>query len=530
MSKALKVVNHLQSVPLEVSAEMVEIQRIAWDNGIDGLYPCAKVPKEVPDRLGPDPSEEALRERNNMARLAYRDQEINRPKRIRIERSIQFAEAMAGETIYQAWNYDYRSRAYTVNRYLTHQGSDPDKALLSFLPQLPVNEDGIDWLLKAAAGHWGMSRNSWSERLQWGQDHRQAMVAAAEDPLGRLELWRSAKDPWQFLQTCRGLREALTTGATGVPIRLDQTSSGPGILASLMRDRKLARLCNVWGNSPKDLYGVVAEGVVKRLQHDQQFYETPAQRALSQVWLDYGVTRSTVKPAVLSAPYGARHMSITDQLVDLMAEHVGPIPLSEFAFHVAIPARYLARHVWAEVKEFMKDSNELQRWLKLCTKKVMSQPAASPLEWTMPMGWPMKVADREQTITRVYTQLYGKKISVNLADQPVDAPLSYRNANRSIAANFIHAMDASFMQAIVYRAAERSIPILTNHDAFSIHPSHASMTHQMLCDEMRRTYAADWLQMWHQEMQDRSGKTLPIPPMVDTLCPGEIGQNPYLFS
>jgi hypothetical protein len=52
----------------------------------------------------------------------------------------------------------------------------------------------------------------------------------------------------------------------------------------------------------------------------------------------------------------------------------------------------------------------------------------------------------------------------------------------------------------------------------------------MLLDEMRRMYSTDWLMVWHQEMQDRSGKVLPEPPMVNTLCPGEIGNNPYLFS
>ena len=530
MARIIAGVNHLQATPLEVHAELVEWQRITWDNGVAGLWPCAKVPMQMPERLGSDPSEEDLKARNALAYRAHRDQEIHRPKRIRIERSIQHMEALAGATIYQAWNADHRGRLYTLNRYVTHQGSDAEKAALSFLPKLPISGDGVDWLLKAAAGHWGMTRDTWADRLQWGRDHLPGMLAAAEDPLSRLELWRSAKDPWQFLQTCIGLKEAQETGTTGVPIRLDQTSSGPGILAALMRDAEVGRLCNLYGSTPKDLYGVGAGNLIARLRHDQEFWENPAQRALSQLWLDYGITRSTVKGAVLAAPYGGRHMSLTDGLVDLMAEHVGPVPLEEFAYRVAVPARYLAKHLWAEIKEQLELTNTLQKWLRTCTKKVMSQPDPRPLEWTTPMGWPMRVADRESHTTKVATELFGRKVSLSIADQPADAPLSYRGANKSISANFVHAVDAAFLQAIVHRAGEHSIPLLCNHDCFAVHPSHAGMTHQMLLDEMRRTFATDWLQIWHQEMQDKSGKKLPEPPMVNTLSPGLIGSNPYLFS
>lgn len=530
MARIIAGVNHLQSVPLSVSAELIELQRISWDNGIDGLWPCAKVPMQMPDRLGSDPNEEDLKARNAMAWQAHRDQEIHRPKRIKIERALQHSEALAGETVYQAWNADHRGRLYTLNRYVSHQGSDAEKAMLSFVARLPVNSEGCDWMLKAAAGHWGLSRSSWEDRLQWGRDHLPEMLAAAEDPLSRLELWRGAKDPWQYLQVCIGMKEVRETGSTGVPIRLDQTSSGPGILAALMRDREVGRLCNLWGSTPKDLYGVVAGKLIDRLKHDQEFYETPAQRGLSQLWLDYGITRSTVKGAVLAAPYGGKHMSLTDGLVDALAEHVGPVPLEQFAYRVAVPARYLAKYLWAEIKEQLELTNTLQKWLRACTKKVMSQPDARPLEWTTPMGWPMRIADRESKTTQVNTLLFGKKVSMNIADQPADAPLSYRGANKSIAANFTHSLDAAFLQAIVYRAGEHGIPILTNHDCFSVHPSHAVTTHQMLLDEMRRMYSTDWLGAWHQEMQDKSGKVLPEPPMVNTLCPGEIGNNPYLFS
>ena len=36
--KVLTAVNYLQETPLCVDREMVDLQRIAWENGIDGLF------------------------------------------------------------------------------------------------------------------------------------------------------------------------------------------------------------------------------------------------------------------------------------------------------------------------------------------------------------------------------------------------------------------------------------------------------------------------------------------------------------
>ena len=123
------------------------------------------------------------------------------------------------------------------------------------------------------------------------------MLAAAADPLGKLELWRNAADPWQYLQLCRGLKEALETGRTGVPIRLDQTTSGCGILSTLVRDAKVARMCNIIGKTPRDLYTRIAEKVCFRLAQDLEMGDAKA-RTLAEIWLRRGIDRRLVKGPV----------------------------------------------------------------------------------------------------------------------------------------------------------------------------------------------------------------------------------------
>ena len=229
LTKVFAAVNHLQATELVVSAEMVELQRIAWDNGIAGLFPCSRDPVEPPPRLGSDPTDAELRDRNRLAAMAHRDREVNRPRRVKIERSLQAAEELAGRHVWQSWHTDYRGRMYTGNKFVTTQGQDHEKAQLSFLPA-NTNQDSLKLLLMAAAGHYGMSRKSWNERFTWGEDHLYQMMAAADDPLNKLELWRDAADPWQFLQCCIGLRDTVREQRTGCPVRFDQTTSGLSLI------------------------------------------------------------------------------------------------------------------------------------------------------------------------------------------------------------------------------------------------------------------------------------------------------------
>ena len=527
LNKYIAVVNHLQDPALKVRKDTVKEQRITWDNGFDGLWPCSKIPKDVPDRLGDNPSKEDLRERNRMASMAHRDREQNRPRRIKIERYMQQAEELCAQPVWQAYHSCHRGRIYTSNKYCTTQGPDYEKGVMEFYDPLPVDDASFEWLLTAAAGHYGLSRSTWEERLNWGEEHIEMMKITANDPLGKVELWRNAKDPWQFLQACKGVKEVLDTGQTGVPVRFDQTTSGCGILSALLRNKRIGRLCNLYGDSPADLYTLVAEKVIERLTHDLQFGENK-EKALAAVWLKRGISRSLCKKPILSAPYGGSYLALCDTLVDALDEHLGYVPLENFAYEVAVPAKYLASHLWDEMKEHIQPCLELKKWLMKVTKKVMSK--GHPVEWTMPNGWPMKIADREPVKSRIKTLLYGEKIHISMKDQPITSKLSSTQANKGIAANFTHAWDACFLSNLCYKAVEQGIPLVTNHDCFACHTAHAGTLHSMLHETFAELYAPNWLIGIKDEIQLSTGIMLPNLPAMGELNPGIIGSNPYLFS
>ena len=135
------------------------------------------------------------------------------------------------------------------------------KALVEFHDGAVADEDGFEQMLMAAAGHYGLGKKSWEERLAWAKQNLHLLSAVAQHPLDRLDLWKEASDPWQFVQAARAIHNWLLDPRkkVHVPVRFDQTCSGMGIISCLTRDRELARLTNCIGDRREDLYSQVAK-------------------------------------------------------------------------------------------------------------------------------------------------------------------------------------------------------------------------------------------------------------------------------
>lgn len=523
---SIPAVNFLQGVQLVMDADMVSWQRTAWEAGTPGLFPCSRIAPAWPERIGGGDSIEAWKLRKRLEGAVLEDREKHRNTRIKIERCLQMAEETAGQDVWQSWALDSRGRAYPANRAVTTQGPDHQKAMLGFKPQL-AGAEGLEWLLMTAAGHSHLGKASWAERLQWGQANIERIRATADDPLNKTELWRSTDDPWQYLRACVGIRDTLDGKPTSSVVRFDQTTSGIGILAALVRDQEIGRACNLWGSTRQDLYTQVADAVVQRLRLDLTDTETPFAQENASFWLEKGISRKMMKQPVLAAPYGGTIGSLTDSIIDyLLKERY--VPTDEYQLQVGFPARYLSRLAFREIKKFTASTIRVRHWLMTCCKLALNKQI--PLEWTGPMGWPMRVADRQCRVRRITTLYYGKRVSAQFADSPMENKLNATAANRAIGANLVHSLDAALVHAVSYACGERKLDLLPNHDCFSCHPSRAKELHMLLLQQMRNLYAVDILKDMHTEMQARTGLRLPAPPVTGDLNPALIGENAYLFS
>lgn len=529
LSTALRVVNRLQGQQMAVDPWMVEQQRTAWDANIRGLFPVQRDPLTAPPRPQETVGPEAMRRWHAEVLASKVDRTTHAGLRARIESSIEQCQEVAGLPLWFAYDLDFRGRVYSSNRYATHQGPDWEKAAVAFGRGEPCDAAAADWLLMAAAGHWGLGRVTWEERLAWGRENAGRLLAAAEEPLDRLEAWRDAKDPWQFLQVARAFSRwhADHSALIHCPIRLDQTTSGLGILAALTRDRRIAESCNLIGNTPNDLYGEVATQLEKVIRRDLE-YGTESDRRNAELWLEAGIDRALMKGPVMTTTYGAMYQGLLDGFVEQLLERNGPVPTGQIEKRLLRPARFMAVRVSALLKDEVAACLAVQKWLRETCRKVVS--AQQHIGWTSPMGFPVQLsADMEDT-SRITTLAHGRPRWATVKDQKRAGELSALVANRGITANVVHTFDAAFCWIMVCRAEAQGIDLLTNHDCFATLPSRAGWLHKTLHDELRELYKTDWLEQLAAEIRSgAAGVAVAAPPKVGTLCPGEIGHNGYAF-
>ena len=529
LTRTLQVVNALQQQELAVGQQLVALVRQAWDAGGLGLFKVPQQGRALPLRPEDDAPEEAWRQYRREAAAVHHEWGRDGGARLRIERGIQALEEV-GPRCWFAHDLDDRGRVYTTNRMATHQGQDYEKAAIGFARAQPLDVDGFEWLLKAAANHWG-ERGSWAERLQWGRDNLELMREVAWSPLELTHLWGKAKDPWQFLQAAVAIDSWLRDPSVpiGCPVRLDQTTSGCGIIAALLRDAQLGRECNLHGTTRHDLYALVAERVAlalqRRLHHDEK-----REHLMAQLWLEHGIDRKLLKGPVLALPYGGRLQGTIDGLCQAREERLGWVPLAEYERKVTMPAVWLGRIVHTVMQEELATPVAFCAWARTLGAAVIKQQ--HPLQWTSPMGFPLRQGKRTPTLHRITTELFGvQRMTMDVQEIPPDAELSLRQTNAALPANLIHSFDAAFCHAMVCSAAEHRQPLLTNHDCFATLPGSAGWMQGELLGAMREMHKTPWLGQIVREIRARTGITaIPSPPMVGTLSPGLIGSNEYLFS
>jgi len=530
LSLQLRVVNALQRQTMVVDTWMVEQQRTAWDHNLRGLFPVQRDPLVAPPEPEIDAGKEAWAEYRRRRAEAWADENANRAARVRIEESLRQCESIAGRPSWFAYELDFRGRIYSCNRYATHQGPDHEKALISFQQGEACGERGFEWLLMAAAGHYGLGKAKWAERLDWGKQNLELLTAIADDPLERLELWRGADDPWQLLQLARAVRQWLADPSMpiGCPIRLDQTCSGVGIAAALLRDKRLARHTNLIGSTRADIYQAVADRVIRLLRQEVELAGgTIARHAI--FWLDFGIDRSLAKGPVMTTIYGATHQTLIDGLIAAVEARHGQADLWRLQGDVLAPVRHMAQVMRQALKDEVGPCLALQAWLRDASRKVVSKQKA--VEWTGPTGWPMRLAEELSGTVNSGTALASLPRQGSRRERRPAGELSARATNRGITANAIHSFDAALCQSIVSTAEMHGAQILTNHDCFAVVPERAEWLHGELHRQLREMFKVDWLDLMAAEIASNAKvRKLRRAPYTGDLCPGQLGSNPYCFS
>jgi len=519
-----QIANVQQGVPLWVDPEMVSLAIQAWENGGLGLFKVDRAPAPLPPTPPQDAPKEVWTAWKRAAAAHHADLRENVGRRVRIARGLRELGELAGREIYQAHWFDGRGRLYTRNRHASTQGQDFEKGCIAFAKNWAAS-DGADLspLAEEACRRHGSPVTlslSWFGRL-------------LDSPLDHLELWRDAKDPWQYLQAARAYAKRSRGCFTrNTPGRLDQTCSGCGIIAALTRDRWLARQTNVIGDEVSDLYLTLArklEELLTAVLHTSAPGTDDFRWA--EMFLGIGITRSTVKPIVLALPYGGQRLGMVGAFEDFLSAAIGWQDPAVYVDRVSRPSAWLAKQFSKILQEDMGSALAFRRWARDLVKAVIPV-TGSAIQWRSPSGWPMRLGATKTSETVVRTEFFGVARLMTLQEEDPGAELSALTTAGSAAANIVHGLDAAVVHLAVRRVRG---PMLTNHDCFAVPWPETGELHQELLRTFRQTMEEAVAELLGQvEEGCRSAVSdfpgLPAFPFAgEPWAEGELASNPAMY-
>lgn len=192
---------------------------------------------------------------------------------------------------------DFRGRKYAMTTGVSPQGSDLQKALLHFAEGKPLHTQGAkDWFHITGANRYGYDKVDLQGRIDWVQEHREDILAAARDPVAN-GWWLKGSKPLQFLAWCFEYAEWQVLGdsfLSHLSAGMDGSCNGLQNFSAMLRDEVGGKATNlVPMPKPQDIYGRVGEVTTTLLLE-----VPPDPLEFSNRWLAHGINRSIVKRSV----------------------------------------------------------------------------------------------------------------------------------------------------------------------------------------------------------------------------------------
>lgn len=457
MPLVYQAVNRLQRTGWRVNEEVLRVVEHAWKNGHEMAdLPCrtdAPLPAKPADI---ETNEEARKAYRRAARAVYDSNIRTRAARLALSQTISTGRRFAGQPIWFVYQLDWRGRAYPVAHYLSPQGSDMCKALLTFAEgELIDTPEARDWHRIHGANCWGLTKESFEDRIAWVEEHDAMIHEVAADPLA-CRMWEEADEPWQFLAWCFDYVKAEADPdnyRSALPIHQDATQSGIQIMSLLLRDEAGGRATNCLpADSPQDLYEAVADRLRSLLSRDG----TP----LAEGWLRFGIDRGCCKRPVMTRVYNATKFSastyVRDWALDKASED-NPIPEGEKPFW------FLTDLLWRAMEEVIAGTEKCQDWMGAVADLFIAEE--KPIQWVTPVGFPVRQHYPRYQSRSVRTAV-GEVIRQNRVRLERDR-LDRKKMINALAPNVVHSLDAAAMLVTVVLAEAQGIQqFAAVHDSF----------------------------------------------------------------
>jgi hypothetical protein len=363
----LQAINQLQRTAYELNPTMVKIAEHFLEHEInaDSFVIAETVPRisfpdnyklnRRPDSFESDYAEQKW-EDERAEQLALKEvserqwaQETGR--RLHTTVVVNQLKRFKDRPFYHAWNFCSRGRKYTLATVLSPLGPDWERSLLRAHKKTPVEgtfkfDDGTEIKITRkntldaaridlAIKHGEAGKASFDERIQWGIDNEEMILAIGKDPLGSTSLWadKDLDEPWQFVAACEEFYRIKVLGQSFCRIfgSMDATSSGLQHLAAGTFDGELAPLVNISNGMERgDIYKVVAaranELTDERVKAKAPYYKVDPRLASDRLPYDWEIKRASAKPPTMTLPYGSTYQNCVNNLEKLLMQPTPEYP------------------------------------------------------------------------------------------------------------------------------------------------------------------------------------------------------------
>lgn len=551
-----RALDTLSRVPFQIDAQTVSAARWAWSNGleVENIPQTTQLVYAAPEGLSDDFPDELKRLEWTKQREIRETNLLNRVLGHELEKDLGLAEMLQSyPAVWQPHFADYRGRLYTASSF-SHHRSDHVRAMFRFQRGAPLGDKGLGWLKVhvancAAGDRYGkLDKAPYQERKDWADQNRELFGEIDRNWDTKPELWTSAGSPFGFLQAAKELNAAYRWAdyhgtakgfQSSIIVGVDGTNSGLQHFAAALRCEDEGRLVNlVPGDRPSDVYAAVARRVVSVLQELSSGDAAEADAA--RQWLDYGVTRGTVKRQVMTFAYSSELFGFRDQIADdimrplkravlegRLKEH--PFGDDAAAFRASL---VLARAIWEALQSVVVKAAEGMKWLKDVAGVLAKHKLG--VEWTSPSGFPVVHRYMQGTEKRVGLTFGKAKVRVLTATnhQKKLVPHKQRSA---MAPNFIHSQDAAHLHLTTCAMLDHGVEDLAMiHDSFGTQAGNVELLQKVLRHEFVGMYREhDPFQAVHrfalEALPAEKHKLVCPPPQRGALDIEAVNQSPYVF-
>jgi DNA-directed RNA polymerase len=556
MPPVYTALNALQNTPWRINSRVLGVieQIVATGGGVAGVPTLALAQEPAkPDDI--DTNEDARR----AWRLATRhvkdhNVEIARDA-IAFYKALDVARRFKDdEAIFFPYNLDFRGRIYPISNFLTPQGDDLSKGLLTFAQGKPLGEDGAGWLAVHGCNALGkttdgqkVSKMTLQERADWINAHSVEIVQVAGDPFAN-RWWLQAEEPIQFLAFCfewAGFQREGSGYVCSLPVAQDGSCNGLQHFSAMLRDEVGGYAVNLLPlDRPQDVYDQVAQRVLAMLE------EIAHEDDAAALWLSSGlVSRSLVKRPTMTFSYGSKPYGFQTQLYEYLKTSLGnTVEESKAKWQwaqehfsaeaedgtskdmVSTACGLMSRMIWESLREIVRAAFGGMEWLQKCAREVVKN--GKTIEWVVPStGFRVRQQYFVDSRKQVETMIAGKLVKPSVYTETEEVQ-SYKQVN-AIAPNVVHSLDAAALMLTVVQAQAEGIEhFATVHDSYGTLAADMTLLARVTRQSFVQLYTsndvvADLARQFQEQAPDAS--KIPEPPVAGKLDLGLVLASDYFF-